>query len=139
VAEREIVLDRIVGIEPAQRRGDVDGHPPSGTRVARQPEAAADADHVSIERDDQLRRRHARPDAEIERVAAHHPPEKQVEPLAARSGRRTRKEVADTRPLRHAPVRGLQIELQCSRREAVERARDVLARRLVPLEKESFD
>src|SRR5207249_5575645 len=70
VAEREIVLDRIVRIEPPQRRSYVDGHPPSGARVAREPEAATDADHVSIERDDQLRRRHARPDAEIECVAA---------------------------------------------------------------------
>ncbi len=97
VAEREVVLHRIERIERAQRRGDVARHPPARAGVRRQPQAAADADHVRVERHDQLRRRHARPDAEIERVAAHHPAQKQVQPLARRPGRRARKEVADAR------------------------------------------
>ena len=105
VAEREVVLDRVVRIEPAQRRGDVARHAPAGARIGRQAQAAADADHVRVERHDELRRRHARPDAEVERVAPHHPAQKQIQPLAGAAGRRARKEVADAGPPRHAAVR----------------------------------
>jgi hypothetical protein len=56
VAEREVVLDRIVRVEAAQRRRDVARHAPARTRVAREPQAAADADHVRVERHDELRR-----------------------------------------------------------------------------------
>ena len=71
------------GSSRAQRRGDVARHPPARARVRRQAQAAADADHVGVERHDQLRRRHPRPHAEIERVAADHPAQEQVQPLAA--------------------------------------------------------
>ena len=114
------------GSSRAQRRGDVARHPPARAGVARQPQAAADANHVRVERHDQLRRRHARPDAEIERVAPHHPAQEQIQPLAAAARRRPRKEVADARPLRHAAVRGVQIERQRARRKAVERVRDIV-------------
>ena len=70
---------------------------PARARVARQPQTAADANDVRVERHDQLRRRHARPDAEIERVAAHHPAQEQIQPLAGAARRRPRKEVADAR------------------------------------------
>ena len=55
------------GIETPERRRDVLRHPPARARVASQTKAAADADHVRVERHDQLRRRDARPHAEIER------------------------------------------------------------------------
>jgi len=65
---------------------------------------------VRVERHDELAGRHARPHAEVERVVANHPPQKQVEPLARAALRRLRKEVADAWPLRHTAVRGFQIE-----------------------------
>src|ERR1035437_7362990 len=85
VAERVVVLDGVVRVEPPQRRRDVARHVPPGTRVAREPQAAPHTNHVRVERDDQLGGRYARPDAEIERVAPHHPSKKQVEALAAAS------------------------------------------------------
>ena len=41
---REIVTNRIVGIDRAQRAGDVECHRPAGTRVPRQTQAAANAE-----------------------------------------------------------------------------------------------
>ena len=57
------------------------GHP--GLTRACQTQAATDANHVRIERDDELRRRYARPHAEIERVPPDHPPQEQIHPFAA--------------------------------------------------------
>src|SRR5258707_14140302 len=37
MADREVVLDRIAGIEPAQRCGDVARHAPALARVVREP------------------------------------------------------------------------------------------------------
>ena len=68
MADREVEPNRIDGIEAPQRVGDVSGHPPAGARVAGQAEAAADADHVRIERHDELRGRHAAPDAEVDPI-----------------------------------------------------------------------
>ena len=54
-----------VGIERPQRRGDVGSHPPAGTDVPRQPQAAAQPDHVRVERHDRValaRRASRRPD-----------------------------------------------------------------------------
>ena len=94
---------------------------PARARIARQPQTAADADDVGVERHDELGRRHARPDAEIERVAAHHPAQEQVQPLA-RAARPTAAERSSRRrAARHAPVGRPQIERQRTRREAVER------------------
>ena len=100
-------------------------HPPSRTGVAGQPQAAADPDHVRVERHDQRRRRHARPHAEVERVVPHHPAQEQVEPLAGAAGRGPRKEIADARPLRHPAVGPPQVERQRASRKAVERRPDV--------------
>src|SRR5438067_9061901 len=104
MAEREVVLHGIVGVERAQRRRDIARHRPAGARIAREPQAAADADHVRVERHDELCRRHAPPDAEIQRVPAHHPTQEQIQPLASRPGGRARKEIADARARRHAAV-----------------------------------
>ena len=62
--------------------------------------------------------RHARPDAEIERVAPDHPAQEQVQPLAAAAGRRPRKEVADARPL---AARGRRRALRSSASARVEK------------------
>ena len=120
VAEREVVLTGSAGSSCAQRRGDVARHPPARARVPRQPQAAADANHVGVERHDQLRRRHARPDAEIERVAPHHPAQKQIQPLAARCPP-TAAERSSRRPGRCAAapaVRRRQVERHRARRKS---------------------
>jgi hypothetical protein len=86
MAQGKVVLHRVVWIDPAQRGRDVARHPPSGAGVSRQTQAAADPDHVRVERNDQLGWRHARPDAEIERIATHHPSKEQIQTLAAAAG-----------------------------------------------------
>ena len=91
---------------------------------------------MSIERHDQLRGRHPLPHAEIERVAADHPAEKQIQPLARGSGRRPREEVTDARTFRDAAVRGLQIERHRARGKTVERGREVVGCGVPPFEKE---
>jgi hypothetical protein len=86
MAEREVVFDRVVGIDPAERGRDIARHLPSRAGIACQTQAAADPNHVRVEWNDQLGWRHARPDAEIERIATHHPTEEQVQALAATAG-----------------------------------------------------
>ena len=86
VAEREVVLHRIRRIEAAQRCGDLRRHPPARAPVPRQPQAPPQPDDVHVERHDQLRRRQPRPDAQIDRVGPHHPPQEQVHALARAAG-----------------------------------------------------
>ena len=73
-----------------------------------------------------LRRRHARPDAEVHFVGPRHPAKEQVQPLAGAAGRWPRKEVTDARPARQAAVRAPHVERERARRKAVERGTDVL-------------
>jgi hypothetical protein len=94
---------------------------------------------VRVERHDQLRRRHARPDAEVERVLPHHPAHEEIEPLAPAAGRRPRKKVADAWTRRHAPVRRSEIECEGARRKTVERQFDVRGGWIVAFEKEALD
>ena len=56
MAEREVILDRIGGIQPPERIRDVARHAPAGARVAGELKAPAHADHMGVERHDQLRR-----------------------------------------------------------------------------------
>jgi hypothetical protein len=85
MAEREVVLDRVLRVELAQRRRDVAGHRPAGAGIPCEAKTAADADHVRVERDDERGGRDAGPDAEIQLVAPDHPSEKEVQPLAGAS------------------------------------------------------
>src|SRR5688572_23215593 len=78
MAQREVVLHRVLRIEPPQRSRDVPRHGPPGARVAGQTKAPADANDVRVERHDELGRRHARPDAEVEPVATDHPTQEQI-------------------------------------------------------------
>ena len=96
-----------------QRRGDVRGHPPACAGVLRQAQAVSEADHVGIERNDQLAGRKRRPDAEVYLVGADHPAQKQIQPLARAARRRSRKEVTDTGTLGHAPVGAADVQGQC--------------------------
>jgi hypothetical protein len=53
MTEREVVLHRVAGVEGTQRIGDFPGHRPARAGVTREAEAAADPDHMSIERHDE--------------------------------------------------------------------------------------
>ena len=59
---------------------------------------------MGIERHDQLSGPHRPPHAEIDFIAAHHPAQEQIEPLAGAAGRGPRKEIADAGALRDAAV-----------------------------------
>jgi hypothetical protein len=106
VAEREVVTHRIAGVERPKRSRDVGGHVPPGAAIPRQAEAPGDADHVGVERNDEARGGNALPRPEIHTVASHHPPEKEVQPLAGAPVRRPREEVRDTGPAAPVPDRG---------------------------------
>jgi len=73
MADREVVSRGIVAIDPRERSGDVRRHLPAGALQRRQLQTAAHSDDVGVEGDDELRGRHARPDAEIERISTNHP------------------------------------------------------------------
>jgi len=93
---------------------------------------------VGVERHDQLRGRYPLPDAKIERVAAHHPAEKQIQTLAGRTGGWPRKEITDAWPFGHAAVRGFQIERHRPSGKAVERGLEVVGAAVASFEKESL-
>ena len=124
VAEGEVVLDRIERVEAAQRGRDVARHPPARARIRRQAEAAADANHVGVERDNQPRpatrgarrrdrgRRAAPSSGETGSAACSRCPPRAAERNSRRPG------APGTRPYAR-----LEIERQRPRREAVERPR----------------
>ncbi len=95
-------------------------HP--GLIVAGQTQAASQPDHVRVERHDQPRRCHARPDAEVYRIAPYHPPQVQVQPLARAARRRPREEVA-RRPVSATRHRRLRARPRPSRGARSSRAR----------------
>ena len=84
-----------------QRRGDLGRHPPARRGVARQAQAAAHADDVHVERHDEPRRRHARPDAEVDGVVADHPAQEQIEALAGAASAEGSAKNVRTRTRRH--------------------------------------
>jgi hypothetical protein len=83
VTQRKIVANGIDRIERAQRPRDLRGHLPAGTRARGEAQAAAEANHVCVERDDELSRAHAGPAAGIDFIAPDHPAQEQIQPLAA--------------------------------------------------------
>ena len=54
-----------------------------GGAIARQPQALPQPNDVGVERHDQPRRRDARPDAEVDRIAPHHPAQEEIQRLHA--------------------------------------------------------
>jgi len=70
---------------------------------------------------------------------AHHPAEKQIQPLARAAGGGARKEIADARPLRDAAVRGLHVERERALREAVDRRTEIGRGRIVAIDEEALD
>jgi len=138
MTQREVILDRIGRIELSQRCRNVASHAPSRTRVARQPQAAADANDVRIERNDQLGGRDPRPNAEIQRVVPNHPAEEEIEALASAAGRRLWKEIADTGPAWKSAVRRSEIERQGPPRKTVQRPFNVFGSVVVTFKKKPF-
>src|SRR5260221_11661137 len=83
VAQGEIVLGRILGIELAQNVGDLLGGFPGQRLATRQAEVSAEFVDVGIDRDEQHARRNV-PEAEVDAVRGpHHPAQVEQEPLAA--------------------------------------------------------
>jgi len=134
VTEREVVLHGINRIQLPKRRRDVLGHPPAGRRISCEPQTATDPDHVSVERDNQRRRIDARPDAEIECVAANHPAQEEIEALAGTPARRPGEEIGDSWPRRYAAIRAPQVESERLGREPVEGRAEVRHANIMSLE-----
>src|SRR5687767_4557967 len=95
---------------------------------------------MCIQRDDQARWREARPDAQVDLVAADHPTQEQVEPFAGAPGRGTREEIGHAALLWHPAAVGFsKIGGESARRERVERRADVRLAGFVALEEEGLD
>src|SRR2546422_7992798 len=82
VAEREIELHRIGGIDRGELPRDLLGHPPVARASARQADRSADVLNVGVHRHQESRWRHRGPEAEVRRLPAHHPAQEEVEALA---------------------------------------------------------
>ena len=114
-----------IGIDRAQRRGDVGGHAPAGALEPGQPQALPHADDVRVERHDQLARTDLLPHAEIDPILADHPAQEQVQPLACAARRWPREEIRDAglRPL--ATIDRRHVERERARRERLQRLADI--------------
>jgi hypothetical protein len=106
MTEREVVLDRILGIEAAQRGRHLLRGPP-GCVVARgEPEVLADPEDVRVDGHDQHRRIDG-PEPEVDAVgAAHHPAQVEDEALARAARFRIGDEMPDAAPARRAAELG---------------------------------
>ena len=94
VAERKIVLHRIVGIELAQRGGDLLGRGPRRRAAIGEPEVTADPMNVGVDRYHELGGRD-RPEAQIDAVSrANHPSRVENETFARTSGPRIADQVS---------------------------------------------
>src|SRR5713226_58099 len=93
VAEREIVLHRVVGIQPAQTRRDLLGHLPVPGAAAREPHRARHVLDMRVHGDQERRRRDVPPEREVGRLASHHPAKVEMQALARPAGRRPREPV----------------------------------------------
>jgi len=99
VAEREVEANRVAGVGQAQGARDLLGGAPGEVAPAGEPQAAGHSGHVGVERHQQRRGGHLRPEAEIDAVrAANHPAQVEVPPLGRAAGPRIGAEVADPAP-----------------------------------------
>src|SRR5262249_40078782 len=94
---------------------------------------------VRIERNDEPGWGHECPYSKVDFVAANHPAQKQIQPLAGAPGRGTREEITDAWPLWHSAVSGTEVRLQRARRERVERGPDIRSRGIVARNEETLD
>ena len=81
VTEREIVLHRIVGIEPSEHLGDFHGSSPARRRPTRETEVTREAMDVDVDGDEEAGGRDI-PQARVDTIGgSYHPPQKEEEAL----------------------------------------------------------
>jgi hypothetical protein len=96
VAEREVVANRIFGIEARERVRDLERGTKRCVRASREAEVPGDAMDVRVDRDDEQTRRDLAPETEIDAVvAADHPAQIEKEPLRRGALPHVRDEVAE--------------------------------------------
>ena len=101
-AEGVVEADGVCRVEAFQGVGDLPRGRPVGRPPSRQAEPARNEMDVGVGRDDEAVRRYPRPEAEVEGVAADHPAQVEVPPLAGRALRGIGKEEAGGGGLRAA-------------------------------------
>jgi len=94
---------------------------------------------VRVERDNELGRRQAGPDTEVDCVPSHHPPEKQVEPFARAAGGGTGKEIGHPTPAGPVAVDLIEVERARPSRELVQRRTDIRRGGLVAVDEEPLN
>ena len=85
------------GSRRAEPRRDLLGHLPVAAAPAREADRARHVLDVRVDRDEERRRRHARPEPEVGRLPPDHPAEEEVQALARPAGGRAREPVRDSR------------------------------------------
>src|SRR5262245_19472186 len=122
VAEREVELHRVGGVDLSEPRRDLLGHLPVARAAARETDRPTDVLDMRVDRHEEPRRRDGGPEAEVGRFAADHPAQEKLQPLAGPAGRGKRKEMTiaprDSAAREHLAQVGLQ-----------ERPRELLERR----------
>ncbi len=127
-AEGVVETDGVERVEAFQRIGDLPRGRPVGCPPLRQAEPARDEVDVRVGRDDEAVCGYPWPEAEVERVAADHPAQVEVPPLAGRALRGVGKEEAGRGAFgQPAPADGWpEVECQEAGHAAREKARRVL-------------
>ena len=139
VTEGKVVPNGILHADRAEGCRDFGRHLPVWRRISSQTKAAPEANHVGIERNDEPGWRQECPRSEIDRVPAHHPAKKEIEPLACASRRRAGKEVADARTRRKAAICRRQVGLKGADGKRFERDGDIGCGRIVAGYEETLD
>src|SRR3989449_8016072 len=124
VAEREVVLHGIRRVDLREPPRDLLGHPPVARLPARQTDRARDVLDVGVHRDQEPRWRDPGPEAEVGRLAADHPAEEEMEPLARAARRRQREQMTIAAREASAAEHLAQVGLEEAPRETLERMAD---------------
>jgi len=139
MAKGKIVPDWIKSVDRAQGCRNFGRHLPVWCAIARQSEAPPQSDDVRIERNDEPRRGHECPRSKVNFVTPNHPAQKQIEPLARASSRRSGEEITDARPLRHSAVSRTKICAERASGKGVERGSDIRSGEVVACNEETLD
>jgi len=139
MAEGKVVSNRIKRVDRPEGSSNFSRHLPVWCAIPRQSETPPQPNDVRIERNDEPGRGHECPRSKVNFVTPNHPAQKQIEPLARASGRRTRKEVTDAWPLRHSAVSGTKIHVQRASGKGVEGWPDIRGCDIVACNEEALD
>src|SRR5262245_23771423 len=124
VAEREVELHRVGGVDLSEPRRDLLGHLPVARAAARETDRPTDVLDMRVDRHEEPRRRDGGPEAEVGRFAADHPAQEKLQPLAGPAGRGKRKEMTIAPRDPAAWEHLAQVGLQERPREPLERRPD---------------